>query len=80
MTMSIGAIVGAILMIIVSIIIICAVAAQNPKNGDGVAALGGGSTFASTNDRSVGGMLNKLIKLLVIAFFVLTIVVFIFAK
>ena len=79
MTMNIGTIIGAILMLIISVVLVCAIAVQNPKT-DGMSAFTGGNTFANANDRSMNGMLNKLVKLFVIGFFVLTLIVYIFAK
>ena len=73
-------IVGAILMILVSVIIIGLVTIQDPK-GDGLSALAGGSSFLSNNnDRSIDATLGKITKIAAIAFFVVTLVVYVFAK
>ena len=72
--------IGAFIMIAASILIIGIVAIQDPK-GDGISALGGGNSFlSSSNDRSIDATLNKVTKVLTIIFFVLTIVVYAFAK
>lgn len=72
--------IGAIVMIIASVLIVIIVALQDPK-GDGISALGGGNSFLSgNNDRSIDATMNKVTKILTIAFFVLTIVVYVFAK
>ena len=71
-------IVGAILMIAVSVVVTLAIMFQNPK-GDGLASLAGASSFMSgVKDRSVDAKLNRLIKILAVAFFVITIVVYAF--
>ena len=78
-------IVGAILMIAVSILVTVIIMFQNPK-GDGLSSLAGGSSFMSgVKDRSVDAKLNRLIKvlnrlirLLAVAFFVVTIAVYAF--
>ncbi len=78
--MGIVEIIGAVLMILVSIIIIAIVSVQDPK-GDGLSALaGGGSSFLNgNNDRSIDATLNKITKISTVAFFLLTIVVYVFA-
>ena len=71
-------IIGAVLMIAVSIVVTIAIMFQNPK-GDGLASLAGASSFMSgVKDRSVDAKLNRLIKFLALAFFVITIVVYAF--
>lgn len=71
-------IVGAILMIAVSILVTVIIMFQNPK-GDGLSSLAGGSSFMSgVKDRSVDAKLNRLIKVLAVAFFVVTIAVYAF--
>ena len=70
--------VGAILMIAVSILVTVIIMFQNPK-GDGLSSLAGGSSFMSgVKDRSVDAKLNRLIKVLAVAFFVVTIAVYAF--
>lgn len=72
--------IGAVVMILASILIVGIVAIQDPK-GDGLTALGGGNSFlSSNNDRSIDAKLNNLTRILTIAFFVVTIVVYAFAK
>ena len=69
------AIIGAVAMIVVSILIIIAVSLQEGK-GDGITALAGVSAFLSdTNDRSA--KLSKLTKILAIIFVVITLLVYI---
>lgn len=71
-------IVGAILMIAVSILVTVIIMFQNSK-GDGLSSLAGGSSFMSgVKDRSVDAKLNRLIKVLAVAFFVVTIAVYAF--
>lgn len=71
-------IVGAILMIAVSILVTVIIMFQNPK-GDGLSSLAGGSSFMSgVKDRSVDAKLNRLIRVLAVAFFVVTIAVYAF--
>jgi len=72
-------IVGAILMIAVSILVTVIIMFQNPK-GDGLSSLAGGnSSFMSgVKDRSMDAKLNQLIKVLAVAFFVVTIAVYAF--
>ena len=71
-------IVGAILMIAVCILVTVIIMFQNPK-GDGLSSLAGGSSFMSgVKDRSVDAKLNRLIKVLAVAFFVVTIAVYAF--
>ena len=71
-------IVGAILMIAVSILVTVIIMFQNPK-GDGLSSLAGGSSFMSgVKDRSVDAKLNRLIKVLAVAFFVVTIAIYAF--
>ena len=63
-------IVGAILMIAVSILVTVIIMFQNPK-GDGLSSLAGGSSFMSgVKDRSMDAKLNRLIQILAVAFFV----------
>ena len=76
MTMPIGVIVGAIFMMAVSVIVILVVAMQNPKNSNGLQALGGASNYAASNARSAGAILNKLVAVLAVLFMVITLVVY----
>lgn len=70
--------IGAVLMIAVSIVVTVIIMFQNPK-GDGLSSLAGGSTFMSgVQDRSIDAKLNRLIRVLAVAFFVVTIVVYAF--
>ena len=72
--------IGAIVMIVASVLIVLLVSLQDPK-GDGISALGGGNSFLSSgNDRSIDAKLNKTTKILAIVFFALTILVYAFAK
>ncbi|MEG1777513.1 MAG: preprotein translocase subunit SecG [Angelakisella sp.] len=72
--------IGAVVMIIASLLIVGLVTIQDAK-GDGISALGGGNSFLNNNnDRSMDAKLNKITKVLTIVFFVLTIVVYAFAK
>lgn len=72
--------IGAFVMIIASVLIVGLVTIQDAK-GDGISALGGGNSFLNNNtDRSMDATLNKITKVLTIIFFVLTIVVYAFAK
>ena len=66
------AIIGAIAMIVISILIIVVVSLQEGK-GDGITALAGVSAFLSdSNDRSANAKLAKLTKILAIIFVVIT--------
>ena len=70
--------IGAILMIAVSILVTVFIMFQNPK-GDGLSSLAGGSSFMSgVQDRSIDAKLNRLIRVLAVAFFVVTIAVYAF--
>ncbi len=70
--------IGAILMIAVSILVTVFIMFQNPK-GDGLSSLAGGSSFMNgAKDRSVDAKLNRLIRILAVAFFVVTIAVYAF--
>lgn len=70
---------GAVFMIAVSILVTVLIMFQNPK-GDGLSSLAGGSSafMSGVKDRSVDAKLNRLIKMLAIAFFVITIAVYAF--
>lgn len=70
---------GAVFMIAVSILVTVLIMFQNPK-GDGLSSLAGGSSafMNGVKDRSVDAKLNRLIKMLAIAFFVITIAVYAF--
>ena len=71
------AIIGAIAMIVVSILIIVVVSLQEGK-GDGITALAGVSAFLTdSNDRSANAKLSKLTKILAIIFVVITLLVYI---
>ncbi len=70
-------IICAVAMILISVLVVILVALQDPK-GDGLSALAGGNSFLSTNsDRSMDANLNRLTKVLVIAFIALTVVVYV---
>ena len=70
--------IGAVLMIAVSIVVTVIIMFQNPK-GDGLSSLAGGSSFMSgVQDRSIDAKLNRLIRVLAVAFFVVTIAVYTF--
>lgn len=74
--MNVFEIVCAVAMILISILVVFLVAIQEPK-GDGLSALAGGNSFLSTHlDRSTGAILGRITKGLVVAFFVLTILVY----
>ena len=76
--MSAVEIVGAILMIAVSILVTVIIMFQNPK-GDGLSSLAGGSSFLSgVMDSSMDAKLYRLIQILAVAFFVVTIAVYAF--
>ena len=71
------AIVGAIAMIVISILLIVVVSLQEGK-GDGITALAGVSAFLSdSNDRSANAKLAKLTKVLSVIFVVITLLVYI---
>ena len=66
--MSTLAIIGAVAMIVISILIIVVVSLQEGK-GDGITALAGVSAFLNdSNDRSANAKLSKLTKILAIIF------------
>ena len=70
--------IGAVLMIAVSIVVTVIIMFQNPK-GDGLSYLAWGSSFMSgVQDRSIDAKLNRLIRVLAVAFFVVTIAVYAF--
>ena len=70
--------IGAVLMIAVSIVVTVIIMFQNPK-GDGLSSLAGGSSFMSgVQDRSIDAKLYRLIRVLAVAFFVVTIAVYAF--
>ena len=70
--------IGAVLMIAVSIVVTVIIMFQNPK-GDGLSSLAGGSSCMSgVQDRSIDAKLNRLIRVLAVAFFVVTIAVYAF--
>ena len=70
--------IGAVLMIAVSIVVTVIIMFQNPK-GDGLSSLAGGSSFMSgVQDRSIDAKLNRLIRVLAVALFVVTIAVYAF--
>ena len=75
--MSTLAIIGAVAMIVISILIIVVVSLQEGK-GDGITALAGVSAFLNdSNDRSANAKLSKLTKILAIIFVVITLLVYI---
>lgn len=67
-------IVGAAVMILISILLIVLTAIQDSKS-DGISALGGGGFATGENDRSSGAKLVKATRLLTIAFFVIAVAV-----
>jgi len=68
--------IGAIIMIVVSLLIILLVTLQDSK-GDGISALAGANAFLnSNNDRSVNARLVGITKILAIVFFVITLAVY----
>ena len=75
--MSTLAIIGAVAMIVISILIIVVESLQEGK-GDGITALAGVSAFLNdSNDRSANAKLSKLTKILAIIFVVITLLVYI---
>lgn len=69
--------VGAIAMIVVSILLIVIVSMQQGK-GDGISALAGVNAFLTEdNDRSANAKLNKLTKVLAGIFVIITLLVYI---
>lgn len=75
--MSTLAIVGAFVMIVVSILLIVIVSLQEGK-GDGISALAGVNAFLNdSNDRSNNAKLNKLTKILTVIFVAVTLLVYI---
>lgn len=71
--------IGAVVMIAISILVTVFIMFQNPK-GDGLSSLAGGSSFMNgAQDRSVDAKLNRLIRVLAAAFFVITIAVYAFS-
>lgn len=69
--------VGAIAMIVVSILLIVIVSMQQGK-GDGISALAGVNAFLTEdNDRSANAKLNKLTKILTAIFVIITLLVYI---
>lgn len=71
--------IGAVVMIAVSILVTVFIMFQNPK-GDGLSSLAGGSSFMNgVQDRSMDAKLNRLIRVLAVAFFVITIAVYAFS-
>lgn len=69
--------VGAIVMIVVSILLIVIVSMQQGK-GDGISALAGVNAFLTEdNDRSANAKLNKLTKILTAIFVIITLLVYI---
>ena len=77
--MNVPEIIGAILMILGGIILVVVIALQNPKS-DGISSLAGAGSFLAGGgqDRSLDAKVNKLVKVLCGAFFVITIVVYAF--
>lgn len=74
--MGVFEIIGAVAMIVISVLIVLIVSLQDTKS-DGISALAGASAFiSSSGDRSKSGKLNKITKILAIAFFVITIAVY----
>lgn len=68
-------IICAIVLIAAAVVITLLVAVQNPNN-NAMAALSGNSFGNIGKARSLDAKINKLLKILVIAFFVLAVVVF----
>lgn len=76
--MNVFEIIGAILMIITSVLVVIMIMFQNPK-GDAMSSLAGGgaeSFLGRSGDRSLDATLNRLIKIGCIVFFVLTVAVY----
>lgn len=74
--MSTLALVGAIAMIVVSILLIVIIAMQEGK-GDGISALAGVNAFLTdNNDRSSNAKLSKTTKILMMIFVVITLLVY----
>ena len=70
--------IGAVVMIAVSVLVTVFIMFQNPK-GDGLSSLAGASSFMNgARDRSADAKLNRLIRILAVAFFVVTIAVYAF--
>ncbi len=77
MTLSTLMLIGAILMIVVSILLIVIVSMQQGK-GDGITALAGMNAFLNEdNDRSANAKLSKLTKILTVVFVAVTLLVYI---
>lgn len=70
---------GAFFMIAISILVTVLIMFQNPK-GDGISSLAGGNSafMNGARDRSIDAKLNRLIKVLAVAFFVVTVAVYAF--
>lgn len=81
MVMSTPVIIGAVVLIAVSILVILVVVMQTPKNSNGgLQALGGGSNYAASNDRSANAILNKFVGIMTALFIIVTLVVYILTK
>ena len=68
--------IGAVLIILGGIVVVALVASQDPK-GDGISSLAGAGSFLSSGgrDRSIDAKINRIVKVLCGAFFLLVIVV-----
>jgi len=77
--MNIPEMIGAVALILGGIILTVIIALQNPKS-DGISSLAGAGAFLAggAQDRSLAARMNKLVKILCIAFFVITVVVYAF--
>ena len=73
--MNLPEMIGAVLIILAGIIVVALVASQNPK-GDGISSLAGAGSFLGSGgrDRSVDAKINRVVKILCGAFFVLVVV------
>lgn len=69
--------IGAIVMIVVSVLLIVIVSMQQGK-GDGITALAGMNAFLNEdNDRSANAKMSRLTKILTVIFIVVTLLVYI---
>lgn len=77
--MNVPEMIGAGLIILGGIVLTIVIMLQNPKS-DGISSLAGAGSFLAGGgqDRSVDAKVNKLVKVLCVAFFVVTIVVYAF--
>ena len=77
--MNVPEMIGAVLMILGGIVLTIVIMLQDPKS-DGISSLAGAGSFLSGGgqDRSVDAKINKLVKVLCVAFLVITVVVYAF--